>query len=183
MLTYFGGLRERPGWHLVCIQVRSEGVTRLKAKSGGTHCGVTHAEPRPFHTARPPGSYGYPIRINAWKGENEMHVGTMVMGGVEFVLLGFVLVGGPVLLMDWLRGRRQTAIERQIALTDALDEQLGAIVAPMVTRRLFGPWEIQLVVPYLRSAVMAPRPAPGWQSRAAHHRRRSPVPACVRSTD
>ena len=84
-----------------------------------------------------------------------MHGGAMVMGGAAFVLLGFVLVGGPVFMVDWFRKRREMAIERQIALTDALDEQLGTIVAPVVTRRLFGPWEIRIGVPYLQSPAMA----------------------------
>ena len=86
-----------------------------------------------------------------------MHLEAMVMGGVAFVLLGFVLVGGPMFLVDWLRKRRETIIERQIALTDALDEQLGTIVAAVVTHPLFGPWKIQIEVPlpWLRSATVA----------------------------
>jgi hypothetical protein len=79
----------------------------------------------------------------------------MVVGVVAIVLLGFVLFGGPVLLVDWLRRRRQTAIERQVALTDALDGRLGAMVAPVVTKPLFGPWEVQIAVPFLRSAATA----------------------------
>lgn len=50
-----------------------------------------------------------------------MHVGAMGMGGAAFVLVGFALVGGPAFMVDWFRKRRETAIERQIALTDALD--------------------------------------------------------------
>ncbi len=85
----------------------------------------------------------------------EMHAGVMVVSGAAFVLLVFTLVGGPMLLMDWSRKRRQTAVARQIALTDALDGQLGAIVAPVVTKPLLGPWEIQIAVPFLRSTTVA----------------------------
>jgi hypothetical protein len=84
-----------------------------------------------------------------------MDAGVMVVSGMAFLLLGFVLVGGPMLLADWSWKRRQTAIERQIALTDALDGQLGSIVAPVVKKPLFGPWEIRIGVPFTRLAAVA----------------------------
>ncbi len=84
-----------------------------------------------------------------------MHAGVMMVNGAVLVLLGFVLVGGPMLLVDWSRKRRQRAIERQISLTDALDGQLGAIVAPVVKKPVFGTWEIQIAVPLHRSATVA----------------------------
>jgi hypothetical protein len=84
-----------------------------------------------------------------------MNAGVMIVSGAAFALLVFALVGGPMLLVDWSRKRRQTAIDRQIALTDALDSQLGAIVAPVVTKPLFGPWEIHVAVPFQHSAVVA----------------------------
>lgn len=84
-----------------------------------------------------------------------MHIGVMLMSGGAFVLLGFVLLGGPMCLVDWSRKRREQAIERQIMLTDALDGQLGAIVAPVVKKPLLGPWEIRIAVPCLRSVVVA----------------------------
>jgi len=84
-----------------------------------------------------------------------MHAGVMVLGGAAFGLIGFALVGGPMILVDWLRRRRQAAIERQIALTDAIDGQVGAIVSPVVTRPLFGPWEIRIAVPFHRAATVA----------------------------
>jgi len=84
-----------------------------------------------------------------------MDASIAVIGGGAYVLLLFVLVGGPVLLVDRLRRRRQTAIERQIALTDAIDGQMGTIVSPVVTRPLFGGWEIRIAVPFHRSATVA----------------------------
>jgi hypothetical protein len=91
----------------------------------------------------------------AWKGEIEMHAGVMVFSGAAFVLIGFALVGGPMILVDRLRRRRQMAIERQIALTNAIDAQMGAIVSPVVARPLFSPWEIRIAVPFHRSATVA----------------------------
>jgi hypothetical protein len=84
-----------------------------------------------------------------------MHIGVVLVSGLAFALLGFVLLGGPMLLVDWARKRREQAIERQIALTDALDGQLGAIVAPVVTKPLLGPWEIQIAVPFHRFTTVA----------------------------
>lgn len=83
-----------------------------------------------------------------------MDAGIMVAGAAVFALFGFVLVGGPMILADWSRTRRQAATERQIALTDALDEQLGPIVSPVVTRPLFDPWQILLDVPLSRLATV-----------------------------
>jgi hypothetical protein len=60
-----------------------------------------------------------------------------------------------MLLADWVRSRRQSVIMRQIALTDALDGRLGAVVAPVVTKPLFGLWEVRIAVPLLGSAMLA----------------------------
>ena len=79
-----------------------------------------------------------------------MHAAAMMVSGVAFALFQFALLGGPILLVDWSRKRREAAVERQIALTDSLDGQLGAIVSPVVTKPLFGPWEIQIGVPLSR---------------------------------
>lgn len=75
--------------------------------------------------------------------------------GVVAVALYLVsLVGGPMLLMDWLRNRREETIRRQIALTDAIDAELGAIVAPVVRKPLWGPWQIRIAVPFTRPAAV-----------------------------
>lgn len=75
--------------------------------------------------------------------------------GVAVVALYLVsLIGGPMLLMDWLRNWREEAIRRQIALTDAIDAELGAIVAPMVRKPLWGPWQIRIAVPFTRPAAV-----------------------------
>jgi hypothetical protein len=70
-------------------------------------------------------------------------------------MVGFALIGGPLVLTDWVRKRREAVIARQIALTDALDRRFGTIVAPVVTRPLFSPWEIRITVPLHRSAILA----------------------------
>ena len=84
-----------------------------------------------------------------------MEASVPVVGVAAFVVLGFVLVGGPMFVVDWSRRRSRAVAARQIALTDALDAALGPIVAPVVSKRLFRPWEIRIAVPFLRSAVLA----------------------------
>ena len=84
-----------------------------------------------------------------------MDTAVMLVSGAAAVLLGCTLLGGPMVLADWVRTRRQAVIARQIALTDALDAQVGALVAPVVAKPLFGPWEVRIAVPLLGSAVLA----------------------------
>ena len=84
-----------------------------------------------------------------------MHGVVLVLSGLAFLLVGFALIGGPMVLTDWVRKRREAVIARQIALTDALDGRFGAIVAPVVTRPLFSPWEVRIAVPVHRAAILA----------------------------
>ena len=67
------------------------------------------------------------------------------------VLAGFVSV---VVLPGWFRARRQEAVWRQIALTEALDGQFGPLVSPVVKRPLVGPWRIEIAVPLAQSATV-----------------------------
>lgn len=76
-----------------------------------------------------------------------------VVSGTVFVLLGFSLMGGPMLLTDWVRARRQDMIARQITLTDALDGRFGVLVVPVVTKPIFGPWEVRIAGPLQWSAI------------------------------
>jgi hypothetical protein len=87
--------------------------------------------------------------------EKTVNTTAMVLGGLTLVLFLSVLCGGPMFLVDWLRKRRQEEIARQVALTDAIDGQLGAVVAPVVTKPFFGPWEIRIAVPLYQSAKVA----------------------------
>ena len=84
-----------------------------------------------------------------------MDTGVMAVSGAAAMLLGGTLVGGPMVLVDWVRMRRQAVIARQIALTDALDAQFGALVAPVVAKPLFGPWEVRIAVAFPGPAVLA----------------------------
>ncbi len=83
-----------------------------------------------------------------------MGIGVLLLGILVFWLFVFLWIGGPMILMGWLQNRRQEAIRRQIALTEAIDSQLGAIVAPVVKKPLWGPWQIQIAVPFARPATV-----------------------------
>ena len=83
-----------------------------------------------------------------------MGIGLMLLGMLVFWLFVFLWIGGPMVLLDWLRNRRHEAIRRQIALTEAIDSRLGAIVAPVVKKPLWGPWQIQIAVPFTRPATV-----------------------------
>ena len=50
--------------------------------------------------------------------------------------------------------RRQLMRDRQIALVDAIHSELGAVAAPTVTRR-HGGWQVSMIVPLERPAVVA----------------------------
>ncbi len=84
-----------------------------------------------------------------------MGAGGMVVKIAGYTLLGCALVGGPLVLAVWVQRRRLVVIARQIALTDALDAHFGVLVAPVVRKPLFGPWEVRMDLPLLGSAVLA----------------------------
>ena len=76
-----------------------------------------------------------------------------LLGMAVVSLLAFLWIGAPILLTTWLRKRRQEAAQWQIALTDAIDGELGMIVAPVVKQPLWGPRQIQLAVPFTRPSA------------------------------
>ena len=73
---------------------------------------------------------------------------------VVVALLPIGSVVGLLELVTWRERRRQAAVARQIALTDAIAAELGAIVAPVVKKPLFGPWQIQIAVPFTRPTTV-----------------------------
>lgn len=83
------------------------------------------------------------------------------LGAFGASLLPIVLT---ILLLEvaarWHRLREQ-AVLRQIALTDAIGERFGAIVAPVVERPVFAlwasrrPWRIRIAVPFARPGTVA----------------------------
>jgi hypothetical protein len=54
----------------------------------------------------------------------------------------------------WRERRWQAAVARQVAVTDAIAWEMGAIVAPEVKPALWGPWELRIAVPLSRPLVV-----------------------------
>jgi hypothetical protein len=65
-----------------------------------------------------------------------------------------LLVGALLALAAWRDRRALAATARQTRLTDALADEMGAVVAPVVRRRL-GHWRVRIAVPFGRPAVVA----------------------------
>ena len=79
-----------------------------------------------------------------------MNTSSLLLAVAMVAFYVFLWIGAPILLLGWLRSRRQEAIQRQIALTDAIDGRLGPIVSPVVTRPLWGPWQVRIAMPLAR---------------------------------
>jgi hypothetical protein len=74
--------------------------------------------------------------------------------GLTLAASPLLLMAGVLLLVERRRARRQVEVARQIALTDALHARLGALVAPLVTRRQRH-WRISMALPADQPAVLA----------------------------
>jgi hypothetical protein len=77
-----------------------------------------------------------------------------VLTGILFWLSPILLVGALLALAGWRDRRALSATARQARLTDALAEEVGVIVAPVVKRRL-GTWRVTVAVPLERPLVVA----------------------------
>ncbi len=73
----------------------------------------------------------------------------LTMSSPILVILGLLALAG------WRDRRRETMIARQIRLTDAIANQLGSIVAPVVTKPLGRPWRVDIQVPVGRPATVS----------------------------
>ena len=80
----------------------------------------------------------------------------MVMVATVFAVVLLPLAGLAALLV--MIGRFQHARDvrarRQIAVTDAIHRELGAVVAPVVTRRLGRRWRLRIAVPFESPAIV-----------------------------
>ena len=65
-----------------------------------------------------------------------------------------LVVVGLLGLAAWRDRRREAMIARQVRLSDALAEEVGPIVAPLVSKPLGRPWRVEVQVPVGRPAVV-----------------------------
>ena len=66
-----------------------------------------------------------------------------------------LVILGLLALATWRDHRREAMVARQVRLTDAIADELGPIVAPVVAKPLGGPWRVQIQVPVGRPAIVS----------------------------
>jgi len=71
------------------------------------------------------------------------------------VAIPFVAVSALLRLVERRQDRRDLQRDQQILLTDAIHWELGAVAAPVVSRRPGGGWRVSMAVPLDRPAVVA----------------------------
>lgn len=80
-----------------------------------------------------------------------------MLTALAVVVVAISPIVAVVLLLElaaWRDRRVKAAVARQIALTDAIAAEVGAIVAPVVRKPLWGPWQIEIAVPFGRPATV-----------------------------
>jgi hypothetical protein len=66
-----------------------------------------------------------------------------------------LVIVGLLALAEWRDRRRDAIVSRQIRLTDAIAEEVGPIVAPVVLKPLGRPWRVEVRVPVNRPALVS----------------------------
>lgn len=77
---------------------------------------------------------------------------TALIAALVMVAVPFVAVSALLALAERLQDRRESQRDRQIMLTDAIHWELGAVAAPVVSRRSGGGWRVFMAVPLDRPA-------------------------------
>jgi uncharacterized RDD family membrane protein YckC len=70
-------------------------------------------------------------------------------------LTPFLVVIALLRLADFVSARREASLGRQIALTNAIHRELGAVAAPVVSRGPGGGWLVSMAVPLDRPGTTA----------------------------
>jgi hypothetical protein len=86
-----------------------------------------------------------------------MDNGTQIttLAGLACALLPFVAVIALLRVTAAVARRRDERVARQIALTDAIHRDLGAVAAPVVMRRFGGGWLVRMTAPLDRPGTTA----------------------------
>jgi hypothetical protein len=70
------------------------------------------------------------------------------MFGLAAALIVPVLVlVGLLTAIDRIQRQRMRVVARQVAVTDAIHREFGAVVAPVVRKRPWGPWTVFMTLP------------------------------------
>lgn len=81
-----------------------------------------------------------------------MKAALALLGVMAFPILVAILLS-PAGIAGCLKDRREGALRRQAAMTEAIEQEFGPIVSPEVTHPLWGRWQIRIAVPFARPAA------------------------------
>jgi hypothetical protein len=79
----------------------------------------------------------------------------LVLAEVLVALAPFLLIAALLRVVDHVGRRRDARCARQIAVTDAIHREMGAVVAPVVRRGADGRWRVEIAVPFDRPGTVA----------------------------
>jgi predicted component of type VI protein secretion system len=77
------------------------------------------------------------------------------LAAVAVALTPFAAVVALLALSARWQRRRQEEAARQVAVTEAIHRELGAVAAPVVVKRAWGPWRVVIPVPLDRPTLVA----------------------------
>lgn len=77
-----------------------------------------------------------------------------LIGIIVLTSAPFLAVVGLLILARIVERRREERTARQVAVTDAIHRELGAVVAPVVDKPVLGPWRVTIPVPFERPALV-----------------------------
>jgi len=78
----------------------------------------------------------------------------MLGTALAVVILPAASVTALLVLAEWRQRARQRRLVRQVMVTEAIDAELGAIVAPFVRRRFARGWRLEVAVPFDEPALV-----------------------------
>ena len=78
----------------------------------------------------------------------------MLGTALAVVILPAASVTALLLLAEWRTRARQRRLVRQVVVTEAIDAELGAIVAPFIKRRFARGWRLEVAVPFDEPALV-----------------------------
>ena len=80
---------------------------------------------------------------------------TTLVAVLVIVAIPLLAVSALLKFVERRQDRRDLQRDKQIMLTDAIHWELGAVAAPVVSRRPGGGWRVSMAVPLDRPAVVA----------------------------
>lgn len=72
---------------------------------------------------------------------------TAVLAIISALTLPLLVLVGLLAIADRLHHRRARVVARQVAVTDAIHREFGAVVAPVVSKPFWGPWTVLMALP------------------------------------